>query len=215
MEQLEQTRTRLAAASRQLIALKARRDTLRSARDARASELEALKRQAVTLDKVVLLLQETGKHAREQSKTSMETLVTLALRHVFGPEYSFKIELPEHAGRPTAEFFVTSPVGGESLQTKPQESRGGGVVDVVSLGLRVAMLETYQPKIGGPLVLDEPAKHVSDDYIQAVAEFLKRFSERYRRQIIMVTHNDHISDTAETSYRVTLRDGTSGIARER
>lgn len=215
MQTLIESKARLAAASRQLIARKARRDTLQAERDNRASHLTKLQQQAAVLDKVVLLLQETGKHAREQSKASLETMVTFALRTVFGADYSFKIELLEYAGRPTAEFYVTSHLGGEPLTTKPQDSRGGGVVDVVSLGLRVAMLETYQPRIGGPLVLDEPAKHVSDDFIQAVADFLKRLSERYRRQVIMVTHNDHISDTADSAHRVILRDGTSLVTRER
>jgi DNA repair exonuclease SbcCD ATPase subunit len=215
MQMLAETKARFAAASSALIGRKARRDTLRGARDRVAGELESLQRQAEILDKVVLLLMETGKHAREQAKSSLETMVTLALRTVFGAEYSFKIELPEHAGRPTAEFYVTSLLGGEELETRPQESRGGGVVDVVSLGLRVAMLETHQPRIGGPLVLDEPAKHVSDEYIQAVADFLKRLSDYYRRQIILVTHNDHISDTAGVAYRVTLREGSSAVSRER
>lgn len=215
MQQVEQTRRALQAATRELVARKARRDTLQAARDSRAAELDETKRQQEILNRVVILLQETGKYAREQAKTSVESIVTHALRHVFGPEYSFTVELPEHVGRPTAEFFVTSQAGNETLTTKPQDSRGGGVVDVVSLGLRVAMLESYQPKLSGPLVLDEPAKHVSDEYIQPVAEFLKKLSEHFGRQVIMVTHNDHISDTADVAYRVTLREGKSAVVRER
>ena len=79
------------------------------------------------------------------------------------------------------------------IKTKPEQSRGGGVIDIISLALRIAFLQIHKPKIEGPLILDEPAKHVSEDYIFNVADFLKRASEMFNRQIIIVTHNNHLS----------------------
>ena len=97
------------------------------------------------------------------------------------------------------------------IKTKPELSRGGGVVDIVSLALRIAILQTHKPKIQGPLILDEPAKHVSDEYIFNVADFLKQTSELFNRQIIMVTHNNHLAAIGNNSYRVDIKDSQSTV----
>jgi len=36
------------------------------------------------------------------------------------------------------------------------------VIDIISLAIRIAMLECSNLEIKGPIILDEPAKHVSD-----------------------------------------------------
>jgi len=71
------------------------------------------------------------------------------------------------------------------------------------------MLECSNLDIKGPIILDEPAKHVSDDYITQVAEFLKQVTYMFNRQVIMVTHNRHLSEMADKWYRVELVDGIS------
>jgi DNA repair exonuclease SbcCD ATPase subunit len=79
--------------------------------------------------------------------------------------------------------------------------------------LRVAVLQTFsRPKIIGPLVLDEPAKHVSDEYITRVTKFLKNVSEMYERQIIVVTHQQHLSQVADKSLLVELDGSKSQVS---
>jgi DNA repair exonuclease SbcCD ATPase subunit len=77
----------------------------------------------------------------------------------------------------------------------------------------MAMLETYRPRLEGALILDEPAKHVSDDFLQPTAQFLKVISDFFGRQVIMVTHIAHLAETAETAYSVVLKDGQSVVTR--
>ena len=98
------------------------------------------------------------------------------------------------------------------LKTKPQEARGGGIVDIISLALRVAMLQCGPGKIEGPLLLDEPAKHVSEEYITQVGEFLRQVSKSFNRQVIIVTHDRHLSEIADKSYRIELKEGISNTA---
>lgn len=169
--------------------------------------------EASVFERVALLLQQTADHARRQAKEQIEALVTATLRSVFGPDYAFAIELAERAGRPEAEFYVVSSVGGEPLRTRLQDSRGGGVVDIVSLGLRMAMLETYRPKLEGALILDEPAKHVSDEFIQPTALFFQQVSQGFGRQVIMVTHDAHLAETAQVAYQVVLKGDRSLVTR--
>ncbi|TCS92594.1 ATP-binding protein [Hazenella coriacea] len=163
------------------------------------------------LDKVRLLFQHSADHARTQAKQQLETLVTNALQYVFGPMFRFEIDLSDHGGNPTAEFYVVSEWEGQTIKNKPQDSRGGGIVDIVSLALRIALIETIQPRLQGPIILDEPGKHVSEDYIVPMIQFLKSVAETFGRQIILVTHNTHLTESADTAYFVRLASGKSEV----
>ncbi|MCK8826538.1 ATP-binding protein [Natroniella acetigena] len=189
-----------------------KKEQLLEVKQQKKDDLEQIKVERDLLDKVNVLLQETSEYAREQAKQQIEALVTQALQYVFGEEFSFEIELKNHRNRPWAEFYVLSQRGDYKLRNKPQDARGGGVVDVVSLALRVAILQSYQhPPLVGPLVLDEPAKHVSEEYIVNVTQFLKKVSEMFARQVIVVTHQCHLSQVADKSFRVELAGEESQV----
>ena len=145
------------------------------------------KKEIELLEEVSLVFQKTSEFAREQAKIQIETLVTKCLQYVFESNIEFEIELNELRNKANAEFYVTDITDELIIKTKPELSRGGGVVDIVSLALRIAFLQIHKPPIEGPLILDEPAKHVSEDYIYNVGDFLKQTSEMFNRQIIMVT----------------------------
>lgn len=213
MESFELLRSRLGRAKVALGERKGQQKRLLQDRESCLTQLAAAREHSEVFERVIILLQQTSEHARQQAKEQIERLVSNTLQSVFGSEYGFKIELTEKAGRPEAEFYVVSNFAGEKLETRPQDSRGGGVVDIVSLGLRIAMLETYRPRLDGPLILDEPAKHVSEDFIQPTAHFLKVISDFFGRQVIMVTHNAHLAETAEVAYTVTLKDDRSQVTR--
>ncbi len=168
------------------------------------------------LEKVRLLLQEAASHAREQGRKQVEFMVTQALQFAFGSDLEFKVVVEEKRDRPEAEFYVCSNYGGDArVETPPQDARGGGVVDVISLALRLALLEAFRPPMGGPVILDEPAKHVSEEFSPQVAQFLKSFSQSLGRQVIMVSHNQHLADSADVAYLVEMSQGRSSVRRVR
>lgn len=163
------------------------------------------------LEKVTILFQMTSEYAREQAKKQIETLVTKCLQYIFESNVEFVIELDELRNKANAEFYVIETIDDLIIKTKPELSRGGGVVDIISLALRIAFLQIHKPPIEGPLILDEPAKHVSEDYIFNVGIFLKQTSELFNRQIIMVTHNNHLSAISNNTYRVEQMGSSSLI----
>lgn len=185
------------------------RDRLRGEQTAAQAQLAELTDEAEIVAQTQALLTATHKRAKELSKTQLEEIVTSGLQSIFGPEYRFVIELTEKGGRSEAEFYIVSTMGGETVQARPQESRGGGIVDIVSTTLRIATLETCRPKQQGPLILDEPAKHVSDEYIQPTADFLTQISQVFERQIIMVTHSAALAGSGSKVFQVMLVGGKS------
>lgn len=173
--------------------------------------LEKIKKETDTLDKLTILFQKTSRYARNQGKTQIESLTTRSLKYIFKRDYDFQIEISEKRNTSSADFFVLEETDNGLVKTKPEISKGGGIVDIVSLALRMAFLENYRPKVEGPLILDEPAKHVSEEYIFDIGDFLLQFSQQMNRQIIMITHNNHLASLAKTSYKVSQEDGISHV----
>ena len=150
------------------------------------------------LAEIQALLVNTADQAREVGRQRMEKVVTRALQSVFGSDFTFEIEMDESGGKPIARFLVCS-IGenGDVIKNEPQDSRGGGINDIVAFALQVAVLVVYnEPKIQGPIILDEPGKHVSEEYAVKFGEFLEFVSKTFNRQIIMVTHQPHLAATA-------------------
>ncbi len=188
-----------------------KKTVLEKSKKTKEDRVKALREEVDTLDKVGILFQKTSKYARNYGKTLIEDFTTNSLRYIFDRDYNFEIELTERRNVSNADFYVVEEIENQTIKSKPDISRGGGIVDIVSLALRLAFLENTLPKLEGPLILDEPAKHVSEDYINDIGLFLLNFSKQRKRQIIMVTHNPHLASLSERIYRISQSDGVSQV----
>ncbi len=163
------------------------------------------------LQHIKIIFQATSEQARGEAIKQIEYVVSQCLQYIFETDINCIIEVIEKNNVPSAEVLIESNYGNYRVVTSPKESRGGGVVDILSLSLRIAMLELIRPKIQGPLILDEPAKHVSEDFIVNVGTFLKETSRTFDRQVIMVTHNNYLSELADKSIQVAMINGKSCV----
>lgn len=165
---------------------------------------DTAKQQIETWEQVQALFAKTSEYAREQLKTRIEEVVTRALQVIgFPGNPRFKIILTERGGQPAAEWrIIEGREDGTEMETSVEDSHGGGLVDVVSLALRLALLQLSRPKPAPLVILDEPGKHVSAEYAPNLAIFLKQFGQQAGHQIIMVTHNDTLADMADVTVRV-------------
>jgi len=164
-------------------------------------------------NQVQILFSKVTEYAREQLKANIENLVTSALEYVFGEGYKFVIKMRELGGAPAAEWQVVSKYGEIEIAADPESSRGGGLCDVISLALRLAMIELVHPKVEGPILLDEPGKMVSREYLSNLALFLKQYATKTGHQIILVTHAEQLAEVADVAYAVTQKDGASEVKR--
>jgi DNA repair ATPase RecN len=191
----------------------AQSDIIKKQRDSLENKIKGDRDKKIHLEKVSTLLVKTADAARDAGKTRMEKVVTRALQSVFGPDFTFKIDLDEAGGKPVARFLVCSPgENGTIVENEPQDSRGGGINDIVAFALQVAVLVVYnEPKIQGPIILDEPGKHVSEEYVVKLGEFLDFISKTFNRQIFMVTHQPHLALTADKTLVSQLVGGKTVI----
>ena len=166
-----------------------------------AAELSHAKR-AVTREKESLLaakrrlsfaleaqtiVQSVAEDIQQRAHQRIASLVSRCLHTVFGPDsYDFVIRFVKSRGKTEARLSL---VRGE-LEVEPTEASGGGVVDVVGLGLRIACLMLHRPARRKLLCLDEPLRHLSANYRPAARELIEALSEELEIQFLIVTHDE-------------------------
>lgn len=126
-----------------------KRDKIKEQLKMEKQNLQNIEKEIELLSKVSILFQKTSEFAREQAKNQIESLVTKCLQFIFESDIEFLIEIEEQRGKSNAEFYVINKAEDILIKTKPELSRGGGVVDIVSLALRIAFLQIHKPKIEG------------------------------------------------------------------
>lgn len=169
-------------------------------------------KRAEWMSQVRAFFEYVAEEARKDACEAAENMVTQALSSVITDrDVAFKVQLGTSRKRPDARFKVFTRDANGERTTDPLSGNGGGIADVLSLALRILLLESAQPAIGGPLFLDEPGKHVAPVYAPHVAEFLRTVCREFGRQVILITHSDDLAQIGDKSYDVRLVDGISVV----
>lgn len=165
------------------------------------AQIKQLEKRTDELQRASALLQSISNMSRERLARHLSEIVSTALQYVYGPDFKFEIELvTDKRGNTSVEYYVTS---GDGIRTRPQDSRGGGVVDVISIALRIGVLLLMNnPPLPGPIILDEPGRHLDQESAVRFAEFLKYISSTTGRQFIVVTHHEAMLPYADAAYIV-------------
>jgi len=183
---------------------KGARDLLILQQFEKSTTLHEAKKLIETWEQVQTVFSKTSEFAREQLKVRIEDTVTAALQVAgFPGSPRFKVLLTERSNQPAAEWrIIEAREDGSEMETSIEDSHGGGLTDVVSLALRLALLRLSRPQPAPLVILDEPAKHVSAEFAPNVAFFLKQFAREKNVQVLMVTHNETLAEIADTTIRV-------------
>jgi DNA repair exonuclease SbcCD ATPase subunit len=205
---LNKAKADIKAAADKITKKEARRDLLLEQRAANATQAAAAEGQLDIFDKVQILLQKTSDYARQQIKGRIEEIVSQALNIVYGGDHKFTIELPVRSNRPEADYFLFD--GNTTVKLEnPDYNQGGGKINIITIALRLGIDELVGDT--GPLLLDEIGSNVDQEAAVNLAYFLKEYSIKFNRQIILITHNDALADVADISLRVTKKNGEAQV----
>ena len=141
---------------------------------------------------------------QERVKTTLEEIVTLALSTVY-PDHAFELVYEIKRGQSEATPYIVI----DGVQRSPREELGGGVLDVASLGMRLALWALTEPKPANFFILDEPAKFLSADKQVLFSEMIKKVSDTLGIQVLLISHNNAIIDMADKVYLISQKDGIS------
>ena len=186
-----------------------RRDALQSQKDAYLKKIDYLIERQKTIELVQALVQKVAKETQEQLKFQIEDIVKTCIDTCFPDEYDFKVEFEIKRGKTECalKFYKN---GHEIVDLL--ESGGGGVVDLASLGLRVASWALSNT--ANTLVLDEPCKNLSRNLQDRAGEILSELSTKLGIQIIMSTHIPELVEQSGKVFDVKLqKEGTWEISK--
>lgn len=143
----------------------------------------------------------------DEVKNFISDCTSMCLGIVFGDEYKFDLEYEVKRDRSQAVPWIIK----NGKQLDPKCEVGGGVIDVVSIGLRLVLWVLSNPRSSPVFVLDEPFRFVSRDLTSSIMVMLHELVKTFGLQIIMVSHNDELINDADMIYVVDNVNGRSDV----
>lgn len=167
----------------------------RNEADAKVLRLQDRKK---AVEELTLVVQKAARDTQDQLRVRIEDVVQTSLDAVFPNTYTFKTEFVARRGRTELDMWLDK----DGARMDPLDSNGGGVVDVISLALRVCCLT--MSKYDRVLLLDEPFPRIRGTARQRLGEVLTLISHRLGIQVIMVADVAGTSIVPDREFRVTL-----------
>jgi DNA repair exonuclease SbcCD ATPase subunit len=156
------------------------------------------KKYLINLEKAQVFIQQVAKETQEQLKYQISDLVNLALDSCFPGEYTFDVNFEIKYGKTSAELVFINKNG---TQIDPMEASGGGVVDLASFALRIAIWSLG--KSNNVIILDEPFKNLQPMELHMKGmEMIKMLSTKLGIQFIIVTNSVQNADLIDISDKV-------------
>lgn len=201
---LNKVKADLRAATAKVAAKEGQRDLLIKQRDDAERRKAAAADQLDIFDKVQILMQKTSEYARQQIKGHVEALVSRALNIVYGGNHKFTMDLVVRSNRPEVDYYLHDGATLVKLE-KPDFNQGGGKINIITIALRLGIDELVEDE--GPLLMDEVGANVDGEAAVNLAYFLREYSEKFNRQIILITHNEALKTVGATGIEVTKKNG--------
>jgi DNA repair exonuclease SbcCD ATPase subunit len=175
-----------------------RREALESQLEGARKRAEGLVARKASIDSLILAVQKAARDTQDQLRVRIEDVIQTALDAVFPDSYLFKTEFVARRGRTELDMWLDK----DGSRMDPLDSNGGGVVDVISLALRVCCLT--MSKNSRILLLDEPFPHIRGGARQRLGEVLGMISRRLGIQVIMVSDVAGTSIVPDREFQVSL-----------
>lgn len=166
--------------------------------------------QLLSLGKQFLI--DFSEFSRESIKERLEGLANTALKAI----YTDTVLIFKLIGDKQKRGLVYVPyLESDGVLTPLEKASGGGVLDIVSLSLRISFLKFFEGSLRQTLILDEPFKNLDTERLVLAVEWLKMIAKQLNIQFIIVTHITTLIDRADMGYKFQKIDGVTQVAQAR
>lgn len=142
---------------------------------------------------------DVGELVQAQVSSRLSSIASYALESIWEDLYVVKIPFSS-SGRGNIEaqiLFSRNEEDFRPILPSGQLLAGGGPVEIAAFGLRCGLWAQMSSKETRPIFfLDEPFRFIQKDLQAVVAEMLRTLSEKIGLQIILVTHEPEIAESA-------------------
>lgn len=186
-------------------------DMLNKSIATKEGQKKELEKSNATLLTKKMLIEESCSEARENGRELLSQIATSLVQSVFTETTEVKLEINSKDSVPTADVVVLNKYDTGISEIDPSDSDGGGLADIVSLSLFMAVGQTVDDNYT-PYVLDEPSKYVSKgDFSERFADSFKNLVDYTGKQTIISTHDEFLLEAGDTKYRI-VKDWDTGIS---
>lgn len=199
--ELTQLESKLNSLNSELSSLNGKCELLSKQNENSNAKLIDLNHKKEVYRKSIELLNLVQLSTNKRIQDGFKSIIGYALKYVYNDNYAFGLEFNRRGNLQELNFNIETPTCKSPFD--PMDTSGGGVLNIVSLALRVAILELHKPKIEGFLVLDEPFAQINGkENLEQAGKFLTAINKRIQRQIIMVTNGDSLLNIADNIIEV-------------
>lgn len=168
-------------------------------------------------NKAALFLKTKAHDTRKKSCEIIDEMITKAIKMIYGEDYSFHLKYKDTSGEVNSKASfniipsITSIQEGQMITTSIKDSRGGGLIEVMSVLLRLAFLNLSG--YNGLVILDETWAAVSaDNKMSALISFFEGYIKSSQSQIILISHRaEMFGKIADNILIVKKEDGLANI----
>lgn len=180
---------------RELSLLQGKYEELGESIEINNTKIKKIDKQRLVYRKSVEFLRVIEQNTKTAIKEGFEKLISYAMTFITQEDYKIKFDFRKRGNSQELYFQIKTPQCSKFQDI--EDSQAGGILDIFSLALRIALLS--KTKIKGGLILDESFKHLSRNYLHKAGEFLKHINQKLGRQIIAVTHKSELLDYSDNS----------------
>lgn len=118
-------------------------------------------------------------------KNKLENITNAALKNIFpDKEMSFRVK----ANHTKRGVFYDLYIETNGVPTNLFDAKGGGVLDVVNMCLRITYIMKKKGLLRQVILMDEPFKNLDVERVTLASLWLKQVSETFGIQFLVVTH---------------------------
>ena len=194
-----------------------KRDELIKQLESKNEEMLEIQSTKEKTNKAGLFLKSKAHDTRKKSCESIDEMITKAIKMIYGADYSFNLKYKDTSGEINSKSSfniipsITSNQEGQMITTTIKDSRGGGLIEVMSVLLRLAFLNLSG--YNGLVILDETWAAVSaDNKMSALIDFFEGYIKSSKAQIILITHRaEMFGKIADNILHVKKEDGLANV----
>lgn len=191
------------------------RDTLIKNINDKKEQLESDILEKAHQQKASIFFKSKAQDTREGYLKTINSNLSHLLQRMYGEDYAFGFQNNEKAQEKGEKVgfnlnpTITNTVNGKRVTTFSMDSRGGGILETISVFLRwvFIQLDGYR----GPLILDESWSAVSaDDKMELLIEFIRQYIDETDSQLIFVSHRaENFGKIANKIFHVQKENGVA------
>ncbi len=162
-------------------------------------------------EEVLDLLQKYAALKESEIEVKIDNVISRGLRAILPDEdFTSKIDFDIKRGQAVAETKLIM----EGMKVNIENADSGGVANVVGFLYQLLVLAQKKPRQRQLMVADEPFKNLSKEYLEATGEFMRTLADRLDIQIVLITHQEELTDVGDRVYRFTKVDNRTKVALE-